>query len=126
MSEIRKVTVRFRMDQEQDRQAYELLQRRGKEECGSLSQAAIMAVNGFFDRKDHLTDDPYLETREKEDAFLARVMETIAAGMQTNILANLTALLQNMPEKQPSAFPDVISEQEEADLDAAMDFINSL
>ena len=38
----------------------------------SYSDVIIAAVNGYFGRKRQLADNPYLETREKEDAFLRR------------------------------------------------------
>ena len=96
MSRTATITVRFRLDRENERKAYELLQNRGKEDFGSLSQAAITAINEFYDRKDKLADDPYLETREKEDAFLTKVLETVEAGIQANSAGSLAAVLQNM------------------------------
>ena len=120
MSSTPTITVRFRLDREDERRAYELLQARGKAEYGSLSQATITAVNGFFDRKDRLADDPYLETREKEDAFLARVLETVEKGMQTNTLGNLAALMQGVMERQPLVSSTTASEETNADLDSAL------
>ena len=77
-------------------------------------------MNGYFDREKQLADDPYLETREKEDAFLQRVLETIERGTQANPLAGLAALLQAAPA------PPQDNTAVEEDLDTAMDFINSL
>ena len=129
MSRTATITVRFRLDRENERKAYGLLQNRGKEDFGSLSQAAITAVNDFYDRKDKLADDPYLETREKEDAFLTRVLETVAAGIQANSAGSLAAVLQNMAANQAVASntpATAISADEAADLDAALNFINDL
>ena len=42
----------------------------------------VLALNDYFDRQERLMDDPYLETREKEDAFLRRIQDTIASEMQ--------------------------------------------
>ena len=76
-------------------------------------------MNGYFDREARLADDPYLETREKEDAFLQRVLETVERGAQANPLVGLAALLQAAPPTQENTAV-------ENDLDTAMDFINSL
>lgn len=129
MSRTATITVRFRLDRENERKAYELLQNRGKEDFGSLSQAAITAINEFYDRKDKLADDPYLENREKEDAFLTKVLETVAAGIQANSAGSLAAVLQNMTSNQSVASntpATAISADEAADLDAALNFINDL
>ena len=129
MSRTATITVRFRLDRENERKAYELLQSRGKEDFGSLSQAAITAINEFYDRKDKLADDPYLETREKEDAFLTRVLETVAAGIQANSVGILAAVLKNMTENQAVASntsATAISVDEAADLDEALKFIDDL
>ena len=77
-------------------------------------------MNGYFDREKQLANDPYLETREKEDAFLQRVLETVQQGVQGNPLNGLAALLQAAPAltQDNTAVED--------DLDTAMDFINSL
>ena len=129
MSRTATITVRFRLDRENERKAYELLQSRGKEDFGSLSQAAITAINELYDRKDKLADDPYLETREKEDAFLTRVLETVAAGIQANSVGSLAAVLQNMTANQAVASntsATAISADEAANLDEALDFIGKL
>ena len=51
--------------------------------------------------------DPYLETREKEDAFLLRGLETIRAGFDhaapVSPAATLLNLLQNIPPQLASA-----------------------
>ena len=35
------------------------------------------AVNDFYERKARLENDPYLETREKEDAFVERILSAL-------------------------------------------------
>ena len=77
-------------------------------------------MNGYFDREKQLADDPYLETREKEDAFLQRVLETVQQAVQANPLTGLAALLQAGPIQAQD------NTEVEDDLDTAMDFINSL
>ncbi|MCX4325506.1 MAG: hypothetical protein OSJ59_21520, partial [Lachnospiraceae bacterium] len=67
--------IRFNLEKEMDRTAWEHLQQRDKREYRSYSKAVIAAVNDYFERRGRLVSDPYLETREKEDAFLQRVLE---------------------------------------------------
>ena len=119
MSAMFKTTLRIKTDTPEGRKALGYLKSRDKTRYRSYSDAIIAAVNGFFDRERQLADDPYLETREKEDAFLQRVLETVERGAQANPLHGLAALLQNV-----QSAPD--SKAIENDLDTAIDFIDSL
>ena len=119
MSRLFKTTLRVRLDTPEGRKAWGHLVSRDKRKYRSYSDAIIAAINGYFDRERQLADDPYLETREKEDAFLQRVLETVERGAQANPLNGLAALLRNA---QPA--PDTKAIEE--DLDAAMDFMDSL
>ena len=114
-----KTTLRIKTDTPEGRKAWGYLVSRDKSKYRSYSDAIIAAVNGYFDRERQLADDPYLETREKEDAFLQRVLETVERGAQANPLHGLAALLQNV---QPAPDTKAI----ENDLDTAIDFIDSL
>lgn len=126
MSKVSTVTVRFYLDREDDRRAYEYLEGRGKAEYRSLSRAIIAAVDGFFSRQEHLAADPYLETREKEDAFLRRIQETVERGLQASVLGNLTALLPNGTAVMPEVGSVAREVDEGTDLDEALDFIDAL
>ena len=119
MSRLFKTTLRVRLDTPDGRKAWDYLVSRDKSKYRSYSDAIIAAVNGYFDRERQLADDPYLETREKEDAFLQRILETVERGAQANPLNGLAALLQNV-----QSAPD--TKAIENDLDTAIDFIDSL
>lgn len=97
-----------------------------------------------------MEEDPYLETREKEDAFLEKVLEAVKEGAEQSMpmvmLKNLVELLQpiscssmdasennagivynstNHPERlQERKMTAEYIEQEEAE-DAALDFADS-
>ena len=120
--------IRFNLEREADRAAWEHLQQRDKKQYRSYSRAVIAAVNGYFERRGRLDADPYLETREKEDAFLLRVLEPIRAGFnQAAPVSTADTLLRFLQGVQPQAAPagEVIQEdQQEAD-DTALDFVDS-
>ena len=120
--------IRFNLEKESDRTAWGYLQQRDKREHRSYSRAVIAAVNDYFERRGRLASDPYLETREKEDAFLLRVLETIRAGFDqaapVSTADTLLNLLQNTPLQQASAENMVQEDQRESD-DAALDFVDS-
>ena len=119
MSNLFKTTLRINLGKPEGRRAWGYLVARDKSKYRSYSDAIIAAINGYFDREKRLADDPYLETREKEDAFLQRVLETVERGAQANPLSGLAVLLQNA---QPAPDTKAIGD----DLDAAMDFMDSL
>ena len=120
MSKLFNTTLRINLSDPEGLKAWTHLVNRDKSRYRSYSDAIIAAVNGYFDREQRLADDPYLETREKEDAFLQRVLETVQLGVQANPLNGLAALLQAAPAKAQE------NAAVEDDLDTAMDFINSL
>ena len=124
--------IRLNLDREDDRRAWEHLQRLDRSKYRSYSRAVIAALNGFFDRQELLQTDPYLETREKEDAFLKRVLETVEKGIRSNGL-----MMERLPQNDKvelSASPTSIAssdfaENEDSEQyvveDTLMDFIDN-
>ena len=74
---IKALCLRFDLADEDERRAYDYLQNRNKAEFGSYTKLVSRAVNEYFERRLRLADDPYFETREKEDAFIARVLDAV-------------------------------------------------
>ena len=74
---IKALCLRFDLADGDERKAYDYLQNRDKAEFGSYTKLVSRAVNEFFERRARLKDDPYFETREKEDAFIARVLDAV-------------------------------------------------
>lgn len=119
--------IRFNLEKGADRTAWEHLQQRDKRQYRSYSKAVIAAVNDYFERRGRLDADPYLETREKEDAFLLRVLETVRAGLNQSPPVNAATLLRLLQgtQPQPMQVEEVSQEdQQEAD-EAALDFVDS-
>ena len=116
--------IRLNLNRPEDRRAWEYLQRLDRKKYKSYSRAVVAAINDHFSRQERIAADPYLETREKEDAFLEKVLDTIREGLQSSGagLSGLAALLQHVPATAPPTEQAMTDE----DLDIAMDFINSL
>ena len=74
---VKALYLRFDLADEDEHKAYDYLQNRDKAEFGSYTKLVSRAVNEFFERRSKLKDDPYFETREKEDAFIARVLDAV-------------------------------------------------
>lgn len=74
--------IRLNLCDEQDRQAWEYLQTMDREKYKSYTRAVVVALNDYFSREYRNEADPYLETREKEDAFLERVEIAVRDGVK--------------------------------------------
>ena len=74
---VKALCLRFDLANEDECRAYDYLQNRDKAEFGSYTKLVSRAVNEFFERRARLEADPYFETREKEDAFIARVLDAV-------------------------------------------------
>ena len=109
MKQIYTTTLRLNLSDEDDRRAFEYLQHMDKKKYRSYSKAIVAAVNEYFERLARLADDPYLETREKEDAFLKRITETIENSLRS---------------AQP-AVPMKAENTDTEELSAALDFADS-
>ena len=123
MSGIFTTTLRLNLATEDDRRAWEYLRNMDRTQYRSYSSAIVTAINDHFSRRERLTDDPFLETRERQEAFLSEIKNTIRESLQTSRvgLGGLATLLQNV---QPAPRPDETMTEEA--FDTAMDFINGL
>lgn len=117
MKQIYTTTLRLNLADENDRQAFEYLQRMDKRQYRSYSKAIVAAVNDHFERQERIAADPYLETREKEDAFLRRVAEMIEQSLRS---APAPILQFAQPAPQTAA-----PEPDDEELSAALDFADS-
>ena len=52
----------------------------------------VAAINDYYERHLAEQNDPYLESREKEDAFADRIVEAV----EKKVLANIPALIGNV------------------------------
>lgn len=120
MNEVYTTTLRLNLDNENDRRAYEYLQGMDRARYKSYSAAIVTAINDHFEREARLADDPFLETRERQEAFLQEVKDTVREALQSAPLGlgALASLLQPVQKAAP--------ELSEESLDTAMDFIDQL
>ena len=117
MKQIYTTTLRLNLADEDDRRAYEHLQRMDKKQYRSYSKAIVTAINDHFERQTRIAFDPYLETREKEDAFLRRVTEAIEQGLRFAPVGMTTFT--------PPAAVEAPSAEDDENISAALDFADS-
>ena len=93
--------IRFNMEKEDECRAWKLLHSpQIRQMFKSQNRFVIEAVNDYYDRCVAVKRDPYLETREKEDAFAERIVETV----EKKVMSNLPALF-GMYMAQMQLFP---------------------
>ena len=93
--------IRFNMEKGDECRAWELLHSpKVRQMFKSQNKFVIEAVNDYYDRRMAMRNDPYLETREKEDAFAERIVEAV----EKQVLSNLPVLF-GMYMAQMQAFP---------------------
>ena len=110
--------IRFNLDNEDDRKAYEYLQRMDRKQYKSYTKAVVIALIEHFERQQQLEADSYLETREKEDMFLKKILDTIEQGLKTaGNIGGLIQLLSAKTEQQPE-----VQANTEDDTNAALNF----
>ena len=138
--------IRLNLCDEQDRKAWEYLQTMDREKYKSYTRAVVVALNDYFSREYRNEADPYLETREKEDAFLERVetairdgvKESVPMAMAKNLLEMLTPFVKEsvagsslingtstVEKPDGEITEDNLDWEKEADMDAALDFADS-
>ena len=128
MKRIYSTTLRLNLKDEAERKAWERLRNLDRQKYRSYSKFIAEAVNAYCDRREQFADDPYLETREKEDAFLRRVIEAVEQGLR-NVPISLGAILQiaqAVPQgAQVSKAPHSDQTPDADELEAALDFADS-
>ena len=110
MTNIRNTNLRFNLNKEKHRRAWEHLQRMDKRIFKSHSNAAIDALNDYFDRYYKVQDDPYLETREREAQFVERIVTAVEASLNQTLPAywsehasQLISTTENKHQSNPEA-----------------------
>ena len=107
--------IRLNLAKEDDRRAWEYLQ--------SMDRNAL---NDYFSRKERLAADPFLETRERQNAFLNEVKDAVRDCLQEQQagFAGFAALLQGIQGATKPA--EAENDMSDEAFDAAMDFIGQL
>ncbi len=106
---VKNVKIRFNLNKENDRRAYEYLQSAGL----SYSKAVISTICGYMELS---------ESKAAEDAFLERVISTIREETaKMNPLGGLLQFVQAPPAQIPPAEKENKTENE----DTVLDFLDS-
>ena len=121
------INIRFQLDNEDDCRAWDYLQNIDRTRFKSYTKAVVAAVNEYYDRQKRMQSDPFLESREKEDAFLQRVVDTVERSLGP-IVPLVTFLQGNTVPKNPSSLISASADEPDKKEmeDMVLDFIGSL
>ena len=103
MSEVKCTNLRFNLDKPVQRAAWECLQTMDKARFKSYSQVIALAVVDYFDRLERLQDDPYLETREREEQFVNRIVAAVERAMKDALPVYLAGCMAGLSKAAPVA-----------------------
>lgn len=114
---IRSTNLRFNLDKDLQRQAWQYLQIMDKKHFKSYSHAIALSVVEYFERYYRKEDDPYFETRQREEQFVEQIIRAVEKAMEKTLPVFLAGYLSGIG--QVPAATDT-SQQEQTDLTASL------
>ena len=131
---IHSTNLRFNTEKETQRRAWEYLQGMDKSQFKSYSQVISAALVEYFERHNRLKDDPFLETREREDRFVEQIVSAVEGALTKALpvfLAGCAAgLSRSMPPSSGTASPatplvkEETNQPETSEADIDWEFLN--
>ena len=117
MSEnIRSTNLRFNLDKDVQNRAWQYLQTMDKKKFKSYSQIIAISLVDYFDRYYKKQDEPYLETREREERFVEQIVTAVENAMNRTLPVYLAGCMVGIAQITPQVSV-AASEPEDADLD---------
>ena len=120
---IRNTNLRFNLDKDQQRRAWEYLQTMDRQEFKSYSQAISVALVDYFDRHYRTHSDPYLETREREELFVKQIVTAVESSLKQSLPLFLSGLTAGIAQREPRISSFSEAENTQADTDIDWDFL---
>lgn len=101
MSKVLTTCFRFNMDNPEHAKAWDYLHNYDKDKIKSTNVAAITAVNDYFDRMGRLADDPYFETRQREERFVEQIVSEVGKAFIAEMPKFLASLMLSLNRGYP-------------------------
>ena len=117
---IRTTNLRFNLEKELYRNAWEYLQTMDKQKFKSYNHVIALALVEYFNRYYQTQADPYLENREREEQFVTQIVEAVTNTLEKTLplflTGYITGLNQHFPT-QPNHSVNISEEESEIDWD---------
>ena len=117
MSEnIRSTNLRFNLEKDTQKRAWQYLQTMDKQHFKSYSNVIAVALVEYFDRYYRSRDDPYFETREREERFVNQIISSVESAMEITLPVFLAGCMAGLSQVPVVAAP-VVQQKPDEELD---------
>ena len=110
MDNIKTMCFRFNLNNPNHLKAWDYLHSVDKEKYKSYTDAVIISITDYFDRQNKI-NEPYLETRQREDDFVNKIVETVDRKLQKALPEFMLSCLASFAIGNIK--PDTVTEQED-------------
>ena len=117
---IRSTNLRFNLEKDIQNRAWQYLQTMDKQHFKSYSNVIAVALVEYFDRYYRSRDDPYFETREREERFVNQIISSVESAMEKTLSVFLAGCMAGLSQVPVVAAPVV---QQEPDEELDWDFL---
>ena len=93
---VKMTCFRFNLDNPEHAKAWEYLHSIDKDKMKSGNTAVVRAVNDYFDRMQKLSDDPYFETRQREERFVQQIVSEVGKAFIAEMPKFLASLMLSL------------------------------
>ena len=117
---IRNTNLRFNLDKEQQRRAWEYLQTMDRQDFKSYSQVISLALVDYIDRYSPTPAEPKRDTREREELFVKQIVDAVESSRKQSLPLFLSRLTAGMVQREPqirASFPAPENSQPDSDVD---------
>lgn len=117
MSEnIRSTNLRFNLEKDTQKRAWQYLQNMDKQQFKSYSNVIAVALVEYFDRYYRSQDDPYFETREREERFVNQIISSVESAMERTLPVFLAGCMAGLSQASHNT-TSVVQQEPDAELD---------
>ena len=103
----RKLPLRFNLDKPDQKRAWEYLQTMDRDVFTSWNHAIHLALLDYFERYYKIQEDPYLETREREERFIQQIVDGVCESLKQTLPLFLAGCMTGLSAVQPTPAPAI-------------------
>lgn len=113
---IRSTNLRFNLEKDTQKRAWQYLKTMDKQHFKSYSNVIAVALVEYFERYYRSQDDPYFETREREERFVNQIITCVESAMEKTLPVFLAGCMAGLSQR-PEAAISVKQQEPDAELD---------
>lgn len=113
---IRSTNLRFNLEKDTQKRAWQYLQTMDKQQFKSYSNVIAVALVEYFDHYYRSQDDPYFETREREERFVNQIISSVESAMERTLPVFLAGCMAGLSQASHNT-TSVVQQEPDAELD---------